>query len=347
MGNNRSLLAVILMIGGMLPACAPATFVVGLAPGGQQVMPTVVQRDGRMGSRRIAVIEVTGLIANAERGGLLSAGYNPVATLTEMLGAAGADERVAAVVLRLNTPGGTVTASDMMYREVVRFRALTGKPVVVSMMDLATSGGYYLACAADEVVAYPTTVTGSVGVVMQSFSVAGAMRKLGIESNALVSGPHKTAGSPFESLESEQRAILQGLVDGFYQRFVAVVRQARPGVAESDWAAVTDGRVFTGEQALALGLVDRLGDLREAITAAKRRAGVMHADVVVYHRPLEHVASAYASGPLDPAAARTTTQLNLLQLNVDAAGLVGGHPGMGGLQGARAGFYYVWRPGLE
>src|SRR5690606_5204719 len=148
--------------------------------------------------------------------------------------------------------------------------------------------------AADEVIAYPTTVTGSIGVVMQTFSFDGAMRKLGIESNALVSGPNKTAGSPFERLSLDQRRVLQGLVDDFYARFQSVVREARPNIPADQWDAVTDGRVFTGKQAVELGLVDRLGDLRDALAAAKRHADVRHADVFVYHRPLDHVATPYA-----------------------------------------------------
>ncbi|MEO1236196.1 MAG: signal peptide peptidase SppA [Planctomycetota bacterium] len=317
--------------------CGPATFVVGVAPGGQRLQATVVEDDGRPFSPRVAMIDVTGLIANADQSGLLSAGYNPVATLTEALDAAAADPKVKAVLLRINSPGGTVTASDIMYREVKRFRQRSGKPVVVLMMDVAASGGFYLACAGDHVVAYPTTITGSVGVVLQTLSVKPALERIGVRAEALVSGPNKAAGSPLETLDDGQRAVLQGLVDAFYADFVAVVRENRTEVSPESWSTVTDGRVFTGERAHELGLVDQVGDLRDAFAAAKEKAGLSSADLVLYHRPLEYVASPYSHAPLrtDPAGVGVGTQINLLQVNLDRA-----------LPGADAGAYYLWRPEL-
>lgn len=329
------MLAVVFMCG----CGGPATIVVGLEPGGRHLTATPIARDGQLGSRRIVVVDVSGVLVNAEESGLLSAGYNPVASLAEALDAAAADPSVAAVVLRINSPGGTVTASDMMYREVMRFRQQTGKPVVACLMDLATSGGYYLACAADIIVAYPTTVTGSIGVVLQTFSLAGALQKLGIDAEALVSGPNKTAGSPFEELEPPQRQTLQALVDTFYAQFVDVVKTARPGVAADDWEALTDGRVISGRAALDRGLVDAVGDVRDAIALAKARAGLSHADVWSYHRPLDYVATPYARGNTALPAAASGSQINLLQFNLGSghAGLTTGGPG----------FYYLWRPGLD
>lgn len=318
--------------------CGPATFVVGVAPGGQRLQATPIQRDGQWGSRRIAVIDVTGMIVNADQGGLLSAGENPVARLTESLNLAAADERVAAVVLRLNTSGGTVTASDMMYREVQRFRKNTGKPVVMLMMDVAASGGYYLACAGDHVIAYPTTITGSIGVIFQTLSVKPALDRIGVRAEALVSGPNKAAGSPLENLEASQREILQGLVDTFYADFVTVVRANRPDVAPETWDIVTDGRVFTGKRAYELGLVDQLGDVHGALAKAKELAGLERADVVMFHRPLEYVASPYAESPAAGASGKIQTQINLLQVNLDRAFQIG--------EGTDAGMYYLWRPAL-
>lgn len=316
--------------------CGPATFVVGVAPGGQRLTETAVQGDGQLGSAKVVIIDVNGMIANANQGGLLSTGDNPVSTLTEMLGAAAADSHVRGVILRINSPGGTVTASDMMYREVMRFKQRTGKPVVVMMMDVAASGGYYLSCAGDYVIAYPTTITGSIGVVLQTLSIKPALAKLGIQAEALVSGPNKAAGSPLETLSDEQKAVLQGLVDEFYTGFTTVVREARPAIPQERWAEVTDGRVFTGRQALELGLVDQVGELRDAFAQAKKLIGVTRADLWVYHRPLDYVGSVYSKAPTHVADGGVEVNLLRLELN-------GGVPGLD----SPAGLYYLWRPDLQ
>jgi len=283
------LVAAVALIG-----CQPATVVVGLAPGGDALRATAIERDGRWGSPRVVVVDVSGTLVNARTGGLLGGGSNPVDDLTRRLDAAAADPRVAAVILRINSPGGTVTASDMMYREVKRYRARTGKPVVALIMDVGASGGYYLACAASEVMAYPTSVTGSIGVILQTLSLRPALDRWGVEAQALVSGPHKAGGSPLETLDEEQRAVLQGLVDDFFAGFRDVVRDARPGIAADRFDTVTDGRVFTGTQAQTEGLVDSLGDIRDAFARAQTLAGVEHADLVIYHGPLSSPATPYA-----------------------------------------------------
>ncbi|MEM8737579.1 MAG: signal peptide peptidase SppA [Planctomycetota bacterium] len=316
-----------------LIGCGPATFVVGLAPGGQKLTATTVEPDGRLGSARVALIDVTGLITNTDQAGILSAGYNPVSTLVEALNAAARDPKVAAVVLRINSPGGTVTASDMMYREVKRFREATEKPVVVLMMDVAASGGYYLACAGDHLVAYPSSITGSIGVVLQTVTVKPALERIGIRADAIVSGPNKATGSPLENLDPDQRAILQQLVDSFYADFVQVVRLSRPEVDPDTWDIVTDGRVFTGQRAYELGLVDAVGDLHDAFARAKQLADLEHADLVLYHRPLDYVATPYSRAPVDSAS--RGTQINLLQVNLGRE-----------IAAAQAGAYYLWQPEL-
>ncbi len=315
-----------------MAGCGPMTFVVGVTPGDQRLTYTVVDSDGQSGSQRVAIIDVTGMILNTRKSGLLRQGDNPVSDLTEKLSAAQHDPRVAAVILRLNTPGGTVTASDAMYREIQRFKQQSHKPVVALMMDVAASGGYYVACASDTIVAYPTTVTGSVGVIMQTISFKPALDRIGIQAQALTSGPNKEAGSPLSVMTDEQRAVLQKLVDDFYARFASVVRENRPNMPAERFDELTDGRVLSGEDAKAVGMVDELGDLRSAFARAKQLAKLEHADLVVYHRPLTYVGSPYAAAPaVQPEA---PAQINLLQLNVDA---------MADLE-APAGFYYLWRP---
>ena len=331
----RVLPALALLLTACLTACGPATFVVGVSPGGQALTATPVERDGRMGSSKIVIIDVNGMIANANQGGLLSAGENPVATLDEKLHAAQADPKVKAVILRINSPGGTVTASDMMYRQVNRFREASGKPVIVLMTDVAASGGYYLSCAGDHIIAYPTTITGSIGVVMQTFSIKPALSKIGIQAQALVGGPNKTAGSPFETLSPDQQQLLQAMVDEFYEGFQNVVREARPDIPADQWDNVTDGRVVTGIQALDVGLVDQLGDIHDAFAKAKALADISRADLWIYHRPLDYVASPYARSNTTPTG---DIEINLLHLDLS---------GMNSGLNTPVGLYYLWRPDLQ
>lgn len=332
---GRCPLAVVLvatLIAGLLPACSPLTFVVGVSPGDQRLEPTTVVDETGWGGDRVALIDVSGLIINAEKPALLAQGENPVSRFHEQLRLAAADARVKAVVLRINSPGGGVTASDIMYRDLTRFRESTGKPVVALLMGVAASGGYYVACAADRIVAYPTSVTGSIGVILQTISVKPALDRIGIQTHALTSGENKDAGSPLSVLTDSQRAVLRELVDDFYARFVGVVRERRPDIPEDKMGMVTDGRVFSGEDAAALGLADRTGDLHDAVALAKSLAGIERADWVIYHRPLDYVGSPYAHAA---AGAVPQTQVNLLQLNI--AGGVGGFD-------MPVGVYYLWRP---
>ena len=316
----------------LLGGCGPITFTVGSGPADRPLTATVVESDGGRGGDRVALIDISGLIINSSRRGLLSQSDNPVGVLHEKLREARRDRRVKAVILRLNTPGGTVTASDAMYREIRRFRSKTGKPVVALMMDVAASGGYYVACATDEIVAYPTAVTGSIGVILQTISLEPALTRWGITAEAITTGPNKGAGSLLTELTDENRAMLQAMVDDFYARFVEVVRDARPGIPDERFATVTDGRVLSGVDAAEVGLVDEVGDLHDAFALAKRLAGVTRADLVMYHRQGGYAGSPYARAPVDAAGGRGM-EVNLLQVNLPDS-----------LAEPRMGFYYLWRP---
>lgn len=338
MGCFMSRVGCVVLVSFLLAGCGPTTFVVGVAPGDRSMTATVIeQAEGRRTKERVAVIDVTGVILNAKSSGLLSEGDNPVSAFREALNKAAADDNVKAIILRLNTPGGGVTASEMMYRDVLDFKKQTTKPVVVMMMDVAASGGYYLACAGDHLIAYPSTVTASIGVIFQTVSLQPALSNIGIQTEAITSGPNKAAGSPLSEMTDENRAVFQAMVDDFYAKFTGIVRKARPSITDEDFKMVTDGRVVSGERAYAVGLVDQLGDLDDAFAKAKELAGIKDASIVLYHRPLEYVGSPYASAPTtQPSAGAGSTQINLLQLNLDSP------------SGARTrpGFYYVWMPGV-
>ena len=326
--NLPVLLAVVVVV--LSAGCTRWRFIVDAVPVDDELTETEVLRDAGAGSgsAKVALIDVKGLIIDAERGRILGRIENPVSRLAEGLKRAENDSKVCAVIIRVNSPGGTVTASDMMYREIVKFKTRSSKPVVILMGEVAASGGYYVACAGDEIIAYPTTVTGSIGVIIQTFNFSEGMGRIGIRADAITSGPNKATGSPFLPMSREHRALLQGIVDEFYENFVAIVTENRPAVSSDDLAWITDGRVITGRRAVEVGIVDRLGDLQTALDASKRLAGVDRARLVKYHHPTDYVGSPYATAPMPPAGG----QVNLLQLN------------LGAWPDRSAGFYYLWDP---
>ncbi len=312
--------------------CAPINLTIGGPPAGS-LQPTLIKSDGQWFSDRIDIIDVSGLIFNGNATGLLGSNENPTGILYERLQIAAANPKTKAVILRINSPGGTVTGSEAMYRLVKDFKAKTGKPVVASVQDMAASGGYYIACASDEIVCYPSSIVGSIGVLIQTVSLKPALSRWGINTDAITSGKNKAAGNPLEELTPDQRAIFKGIVDEFYTQFVGVVKSGRPTLKTAQLAEITDGRVFSGNQALKLGLVDHLGDLDTAIDRAKKLANITNADVYIQARPGRFIGSPYAANPATPAAGGT--QINMAQINVDASL---GHD-------KSPGFYYIWAPG--
>ncbi len=258
---------------------------------------------------KIALIDVDGLIVNAKESGFLGGGGdNPVSLFRERLDAAAEDKHVKAVVLRINSPGGGVTASDIMYQELCRFRHETGKPVVACMMDVCASGGYYLAMGCDRVYACPTSVTGSIGVIMSLYNASGLATTLGISSVPVKSGPNKDIGNPLRPMSEPERLILQGMVDCFYEQFVQVVVRARH-LPEERVRELADGRVYTGIEAHKLGLVDEIGYPDDALRCARDMACLKDAAVVAYDRCDGYRGSVYAAAPKLPAEIRVKLDL--------------------------------------
>lgn len=283
---------------------------------------------GRSGPK-ILLLEIDGVIAEqAPEPGLLGpAEDNPVSRVREQLDRAREDAEVRALLLRINSPGGTATASDLVYGEILRFKRERKVPVVAQLMGLATSGGYYVAMAADLVVAHPTTVTGSIGVRFVSVSLAGLLEKLGIEDQTLTAGPHKDAGSPLRRLTADERAHLQSVLDDLHTRFEQVVAAGRPNLPPGALERVADGSIFSARQALEIGLIDAVADLEESVLRAQRAVGVSEARVVQYHRPREYANNLYTRGsPLAPK----------LRLELPGARILSVPPG----------FYYLWAPEL-
>lgn len=182
------------------------------------------------------------------------------------------NESVEGFVLKIRSPGGSVGATQSLYREIRSVRR-DGRPVVAWIGDVGASGGYYAAVAADSIYALPGSITGSIGVIMQFPNVQGTLDKMGLEMNTVKSGPYKDAGSPFRPLEEDERRVFQELVDDAFGQFVEAVAEGR-GLEVEETREFADGRVFSGERAAEMGLVDRLGTFSEAVDAAGRMAGL-------------------------------------------------------------------------
>ncbi len=313
----------------ILSGCGPQSFKITPVPSDRTLEESVLIDEGGLLAPKITLIDVEGVIMNRERGGFLSDGEHPVSLLVEKLDKAAKDKSVKALVLRINSPGGSVTASDIMYSEVLRFKEETkGKrPVVAVLSDVAASGGYYIACAADEIVAHPTTVTGSIGVIMQMVNFSGTMSKIGVKADAITSGKMKDAGSPFREMKPEEREIFQSLVNQFYDRFVNVVATGRAKLTAEQVRQIADGRVWSAQQAVELGLIDRIGTLRDAFTSLKDQLGIKKARVVTYHRPLGWKPNIYAESPAGQP------QINLVNVSLPPTWA---HP--------EPRFMYLWAP---
>jgi protease-4 len=284
--------------------------------------------EGR-GDAKILMMDVSGFISDEATGSVLTIGTPParvpmLVRIREELKKAQKDDKVKALVLRINSPGGTVTASDIIFRELEEFRKATGIPIIASMMDVAASGGYYIALAADTIVAHPTTVTGSIGVIMISVNAEGLMQKVGLATNTIKSAEHKDMGSPFRALTPQERAIFQSVIDDLQRQFVAKV-VARRGLSADVVRPLADGRVYTAQQALDRKLVDRIGYMPDAVEAARTAAGVDAAKVVVYKRPREYRATYYA-----PAHNEASGLDSLARF--------------AGMMGAGPKFLYLWAP---
>ena len=275
---------------------------------------------------KIAIIDVDGLILNARTGSLFGSGENAMSLFRERLDAAAEDRHVKAVVLRINSPGGAVTASDIMYQEVLSFRRDTGKPVVACMMDVAASGAYYIAMGCDKVYAHPTTVTGSIGVIMSLYNASGLFAKIGVTSDPIKSGPNKDIGNPGRPMTDAERAILQGMVNSFYDQFVQVVARGR-SLPEEQVRTLADGRVYTGLDAKKAGLVDEVGYLEDALRDAMSMASIKDATIIGYDRGDGYRGSIYAGMPKIPSEINVKLDL----------------PGFNNPTGAA--FMYLWEPG--
>lgn len=224
---------------------------------------------------KIGLIEVNGAIVGDSSISLIN---NEVASANQIMAAirkASKRKDIKAVVLRINSPGGTSGASQEIGIELDRLSSETGKPIITSMGDVCASGGYWIACSSDHIVANGSTLTGSIGVIMELTNLEGLYEKIGISPRVIKSGEFKDIGSASRELTPEEQEILQAIIDDSYEQFLDQVRKGRQDKIDAEELEnIADGRIFSGRQALEYGLIDSIGNYYDAISIAEEMAGI-------------------------------------------------------------------------
>ena len=278
------------------------------------------------GTGKILILDISGTISEEGKTNGLLGGASPsmVSLIRESLRTAEKDDEIKGVILRINSPGGTVTASDIIRHDLLEFKKRKKVPILACIMATGASGAYYIATAADEIVAHPTAITGSIGVILMKFNVEGLMGKIGVEQQTVKSGDKKDIMSPFRKATPEEVTLGQEIIDQLYGRFLDVA-MARPGnkLTREQLRKLADGRLYTAAQAVDAKLIDRIGYLDDVIAGIRRTVGEDKMRVVSYYRPGSYKGSIYSD-----------------------AGQQGGVMEMFGGMDAFAGssFMYLWRP---
>jgi len=286
----------------------------------------VLEGEGR---KKILLVDVSGIISERERqGGILSRGTpSMIDRIRETLRKAEDDDAVAGVIVRINSPGGTVTASDIIRHDIVGFRERKKVPVYACIMGVGASGGYYVATAADRIVAHPTAITGSIGVLLMKFNLEGLLAKVGVHEQTIKSGEKKDILSPFRAATPEEQKLVQEIINQLNIRFLdAVMARPHNTLARSELEHLADGRIYSAGQAVSARLIDRTGYLDDVIAEMKKGLGIEQAKIITYYRPGSYKGSIYAETPADSAS--TFTLLNLA----------------GGELLPESQFMYLWQP---
>jgi len=290
----------------------------------------VVKSKRFMVRNKILILDINGIISSIDTDSIFGLGReNTVEEVKDRLTKAEEDPNIKALILRLNSPGGEVTSSDIIYQEIKKYKEKTGVKIVACLMDLGTSGTYYIAVSADKIIAHPTTVTGSIGVITQLFNVKKLAEKLGVDFITIKSDDKKDMGSLFRTLTDEEKAIFQNLIDTMFNRFIDIVDEGRTTLTREEIRKLADGRVFTAKEALENKLIDQIGYMDDAIELAKKEAGISDANVIFYKRPREYKSNIYSSSEMS----FLKPQINLININLGEL-----------LSYSRPQFFYIWNP---
>lgn len=236
---------------------------------------------------KILFLPLNGFIGDQEKKGgtpLLSGRKDQVGLIRKEFLKASKDKHIRAVVIMIDSPGGTVTASDRIYHQIMNYRQKMHVPVIAFVGDLGASGAYYAAMGTDEVWAHPTSVVGSIGVMIANIGVEGLMKKVGVTNRTITSGSEKELGSPMKKMTPEDRKIFEGLVQDFYDTFLNVVAKNRK-IGKKPLVVLADGRVYTASQALRNRLIDRIGYRDDLVHHLKKNLGVAEVRLVEYQEP--------------------------------------------------------------
>ena len=260
---------------------------------------------------KILLIDIDGPISNRPKKTLVGfrSDTGMVDRIREILKKAEKDKNIKGILLRVNSPGGTVTSSDIIYHEIKSFKERFKVKVYVSVIDVAASGGYYVALAGDRIMVHPTSLVGSIGVLALKLNLESLMDKVGVEWEVVKSSKKKDFMSPFRPLTKEERLLFQETIDRYYDRFVDLVVLNRDGLDVKEVRALADGRVYNARQALNNHLVDSIGYLKDLVELAKKELDQPDLKVVTYSRPREYKSNYYSS-------MGSTPKINLINLDL-------------------------------
>ena len=278
------------------------------------------------GRNKILIIPLNGMISNDSGLNLLSEKAGMLENIKAQLQYAQKHPEIKGIVLKINSPGGLVTTSDIIYKELIDFKRKTGTKIVISMMDIATSGAYLISLAGDKITAHPTTVTGSIGVIFIRPKFYDLLNKIGVGIEVSKSGKNKDMGSPFRQQTQEEKDLFQNVINNFNQKFLALVKKQR-NLSEKNMKIVETARIFVSDDALKIGLIDKICYLKDSINDCKKLAGLNEASVVVFRRKYYANDNIYNTSQ----SSSHTPEISLIKL-----------PLFKNLSSLSTGFYSIW-----
>lgn len=277
---------------------------------------------------KILLLDISGMIGTTVKPGMFDREGDILSRVYYRLKKASEDKRVRGIILRLDTPGGEVTASDIIYHEILNFKRRTGIPVLALMMGLTASGGYYIASACDYLIAHPSTLTGSIGVISIFPNLEGLLEKVGIEVQVIKSRERKDSGSVFRGMTDTERNEFQKIIEEYHRNFEnAVYENRKDFLSRADLEKIADGRVMTASQALEAKLIDEIGYFDKALQIILDLASLPEANVVSYTYFPKRKTNIYAT------SLKSTTPLESVNFQEM-------------IQSLKSGFYYLWHPQL-